>query len=238
MTSDPVAGDYTSWKGWAPEGFGVEGRGDRPYYKRELRELMGADTQQVLEIGFGNGVVLAFGRARGWTMTGTELQPELVATANRRGFDAHDSATVDRLPDAGFDGIIALDVFEHISPDESIDFLTVLGRKLRVGGHIVLRFPNADSWLGNAFQNGDPTHVNAIGMVKMTYYARSAGLRIDSFRAAARRGFATSAVHGLHSMTAGNYLKLSAAVSKALHFPALPVVLSTSDVVCALTRDA
>ena len=238
MTSDSDAGDYTSWKGWAQEDFGVEGRGDRPYYQRELRELMGPTTRQVLEIGFGNGSVLAFGRARGWEMTGTELQTDLVATAVQRGYDAHESGTVDTLPDSGFDGIIALDVFEHIPPDDSIEFLSVLRRKLRPGGHIVLRFPNADSWLGNAFQNGDPTHVNAIGMVKMTYYARSAGLRIDSFRAAARRGFATSAIHGLHSLTAGNYLKLSAAVSRALHFPALPVVLSTSDVVCALTKDA
>ena len=213
MTSD--GGSYSSWKGWAQEDFGVEGRGDRPYYQRELRELMGADTRKVLEVGFGNGSVLAFGRARGWVMTATELQPEL-----------------------SHDGIFALDVFEHIPPEASIDFLSVLGRKLRVGGHIVLRFPNADSWLGNAFQNGDPTHVNAIGMVKMTYYARSAGLSVNSFRAAARRGFSTSAVHGLHALTAGNYLKLSAAISRALHFPALPVVLSTSDVVCALTRRA
>lgn len=238
MNSDPGSGDYATWKGWLPEAFGVEGRGDRPYYQRELRELMGADIRQVLEVGFGNGAVLAFGRARGWTMSGTELQPELVAMAVGRGYDAHNSSAVDSLPEASFDGIIALDVFEHISPAQSIEFLTVLGRKLRVGGHLVLRFPNADSWIGNAFQNGDPTHVNAIGMLKMTYYARSAGLRIESFRAAARRGFATSAIHGLHSLTAGNYLKLSAAISRALHFPALPVVLSTSDVVCALTRDS
>ena len=236
MTSD--GGSYSSWKGWAQEDFGVEGRGDRPYYQRELRELMGADTRKVLEVGFGNGSVLAFGRARGWVMTATELQPELVATAIRLGYDAHDSTAVDDLPDESYDGIVALDVFEHIPPEASIDFLTVLGRKLRVGGHIVLRFPNADSWLGNPFQNGDPTHVNAIGMVKMTYYARSAGLSVNSFRAAARRGFSTSAVHGLHALTAGNYLKLSAAISRALHFPALPIVLSTSDVVCALTRRA
>lgn len=236
MTSD--TGEYTSWKGWAEEDFGVEGRGDRSYYRQELRELMGTDTERVLEVGFGNGAVLAFGRSRGWEMTGTELQPELVATAIARGYDARDSATFDQLPDASFDGIIALDVFEHIDPEDSIAFLSGLGRKLRVGGHVVLRFPNADSWLGNAFQNGDPTHVNAIGMVKMTYYARSAGLRIESFRAAARRGFATSPIHGLHSLTAGNYVKVSAAITRALHFPGLPIVLSTSDVVCALTRDA
>ena len=235
MTSN--AGEYTNWKGWAQGDFGIEGRGDRSYYQREFRELLGAETRNVLEVGFGNGAVLAFGRARGWTMTGTELQPELVATAIGRGYDAHEAAAVAQLPDAGFDGIIALDVFEHIPPKDSIDFLTTLGRKLRVGGHIVLRFPNADSWLGNPFQNGDPTHVNAIGIVKMTYYAWSAGLRIGSFRAAARRGFSTSAAHGFHSLTAGNYLKPTAAVSRALHFPALPVVLSTSDVVCALARD-
>jgi SAM-dependent methyltransferase len=238
MASDSDIGEYTNWKGWSREDFGVEGRGDRPYYRRELRELVGDGTRQVLEIGFGNGAVLAFGRAQGWTMTGTELQPELVARAIEHGFDAHDSAALTDLPDAGFDGIIALDVFEHIDPEQSISFLSGLGRKLKPGGHIVLRFPNADGWIGNPFQNGDPTHVNAIGMLKMTYYAQAAGLRIASFRAAARRGFATSPIHGLHAVTAGTYARLSGAISGAIHFPGLPVVLSTSDVVCALTRDA
>lgn len=238
MTHDSGNSDYLSWKGWTPDGFGVEGRGDRAYFRRELRELMGSDTRSVLEIGFGNGGVMAFGRARGWTMTGTELQPELLAIAAEHGFDVHEAGRVGQLPDGGFDGIVALDVFEHIQPDESVDFLTTLASKIRPGGHILLRFPNADSWVGNPFQNGDPTHVNAIGMLKMTYYARAAGLRIESFRAAARRGFATSPIHGLHSLTAGTYLSISAVVSKALHFPGLPVVLSTADVVCALTREA
>ena len=238
MTSEPDAGEYSDWKGWSREAFGIVGRGDRAYYQRELKELMGTGTRRVLEIGFGNGAVLAFGRARGWTMTGTELQAELVARAIQHGFDARDSAAFDELPDGGFDGIIALDVFEHIVPEQSIEFLTGLGRKLRTGGHIVLRFPNADGWIGNPFQNGDPTHVNAIGMLKMTYYARAAGLRIGSFRPAARRGFATSAIHGLHAATAGNYARLSGAIRGAIHFPGLPVVLSTSDVVCALTHDS
>ena len=91
-------------------------------------------------------------------------------------------------PDGSFDLIVAFDVFEHIDPHESIGFLRTLTSKLADGGALLLRFPNVDTWIGNPFQYGDVTHVNAIGALKMQYYAKEAGLAILRLRGAKRRG--------------------------------------------------
>jgi len=239
-SSEPELGEYAQWKGWATgHTFGSLQRGDAEYFARELREVRrAAPVTRVLEVGFGNAEFLRFCRDQGWEVSGTELQPELCSLAREAGFDAHPADELDRLPPGAFDLVAAFDVFEHIDPGSSINFLTSLRARLSDGGRILMRFPNADSWLGNAFQNGDPTHVNAVGYLKLSYYAQAAGLHISVFRGATRRGFRTSWVHGLHAVTAGAWISLMGRIRRAMYFPALPVVLSTSDVICMLTKPA
>jgi SAM-dependent methyltransferase len=228
---------YSEWKGWtAPGVFGRPEPGDTAYYSRELRDVP-RPISDVLEVGFGSGTFLAFCRAQGWKVTGTELSPEQVALARAEGFDARQADLVHELPDASFDLIAAFDVFEHIPERDSVAFLAVLAAKLRPTGAILLRYPNADTWLGNPFQYGDPTHVTAIGHLKMQYFAANAGLRIRAYRAPTRRGFRTSLVHGAHLVTAGVLVKLIAGVQKVLYFPGVPLVLSSSNVVCVLTPE-
>lgn len=74
----------------------------------------------------------------------------------------------------------------------------------------------------------------AIGSLKMQYLAARAGLEIVKYRGATRRGFATSVVHGVHAATAGTFARAVASIQKAIYFPGLPVVLSSSNVVCVL----
>ena len=235
---DPGLGEYVLWKGWVSDKpFATLQRGDSAYYARELREALrlGA-VERVLEVGFGNGEFLGFCRERGWQVSGTELQPELCTLAREAGFDAHEANRLDDLPRAEFDLVVALDVFEHIDPERSIAFLGSLATRLarrRAHPHAV---PQRRLMVGNTFQNGDPTHVNAIGYLKLSYYAQAAGLDISVFRGATRRGFRTSVVHGIHAATAGVWISIAAKIRRAMYFPALPLVLSTSDVVCVLTK--
>jgi SAM-dependent methyltransferase len=229
-------GAYVAWKGWGP-GFGTLARGDAAHFTRELRDVVkGKSIRRVLEVGYGNGVFLAYARSNGWQVTGTEIQPELVDLAIDAGYDVRHADELTSLPDGEFDIVVAFDVFEHIDAYASIDFLRELGNKLTPDGSIVLRFPNADSWIGNPFQHGDVTHVNALGVLKVGYYARESGLEIARLRAGTRRGFEASVIHGLHKYTAGVLIKIIAGVAKALYFPDLPVVLSGSSVVCVLRR--
>ena len=234
--TDPHADGYSSWKGWSGSRFGVMGRGDDQYFRDELRGAEPPEDGTILEVGYGNGAFLAYARSRGWRVMGTELLPELIAEAREAGYDARSADDLSSIADGSVNLIAAFDVFEHIDPDSSVAFLTSLRDKLAAGGTIILRYPNADSWLGNPFQYGDPTHVNAIGWLKMTYYAQSAGLRIRSYRAVARRGFATSFVHGIHRLTAGTYIRVTSAIRRAIYLPAIPVVLSGSNIICVLER--
>lgn len=231
------ASGYTGWKGWDAAKFAMLTRSDVDYFSREMREIVRqGPVRRVLEIGFGNGAFLSYCRSQEWDITGTELLPELVEVARAKGYDAYPADAIATLPDGAFDLVVAFDVFEHIPPDQSIDFLRSLSSKLTSDGVLLLRFPNVDTWIGNPLQYGDVTHVNAIGALKMQYYAGEAGLEIRRLRATKRRGFRSSVIHGLHAYTAGVAIKAIAGITKALYFPDLPVVLSSSSVVCFLGK--
>ena len=159
-----------------------------------------------------------------------------MAAARGASFQAQPAEALADLPGRAFDLIAAFDVLEHVPESELIAFLNLLAGRTRIGGAIVLRYPNADTWLGNVFQHGDPTHLSAIGHLKMQYLADQANLEIVAYRAPTRRGFRTSAIHGIHALTAGTLIRIIAGVQKVLYFPALlHIVLSSSNVICVLT---
>lgn len=235
----PQNAAYVEWKGWVTEAsFGYLSRGEIAYFGRELRGVTGKSVpiRDVLEVGFGNGTFLEYCRRSGWAVTGTELEPELVTAAKDAGFDAYLAGEMDKVPDASFDLIVAFDLLEHIPQADIVDLLSTLSAKLRRDGVMVFRFPNADSWLGNPLQFGDPTHVTAIGYLKMTNFALRAKLEIVTFRAATRHGFATSFAHGMYSVLAGPVIAAVAWIKRMLYFPDIPVVLSTSNVICVARR--
>ncbi|WP_419817061.1 class I SAM-dependent methyltransferase [Glaciibacter flavus] len=233
--TDSTKRDYSEWKGWSEGSFGTLSRSDIDYFEREMNRISrGRAARTVLEIGFGDGRFLEFMRALGCEVTGVELLPELVHRAVSAGFRAYRADEPNALSGQQFDLVVALDVLEHIPPEQTVEFLASLKDRLADRGRVVLRFPNADSWLGSPFQNGDPTHVNAIGLMKMQYYAQEAGLRITSFRAPARRGFKSSVIYGIHGLTAAPVIKAAAGLTRALYFPDLKVVLSAGNVVCVL----
>lgn len=227
---------YSEWKGWGLDaGFGTVSPGDADLFTRELRGIeRRTSVRDVLEIGFGNGAFLGYCRRRGWEVTGVELLPELREAAAATGFPVIADDEVDDLPQASFDLVAAFDVFEHIPPEQSVEFLRSLARRLRPDGCIILRYPNADSEIGSPFQNGDPTHVNAIGSLKIDFYAQQAGLEVIEYRGARRRGFRASPIHGVHRLTAAPLAIAAGAIKRAVYFPDLRVVLSSGNVVSVL----
>ncbi len=237
--SDVGNSDYVEWKGWVEnEPFGVLSAGEAAYFSSELRDVQVAPDgiRDVLEIGYGNGSFLAYCRSRKWNITGTELDAGLLQAGIDSGYEVFAADRTSELDGRSFDLIAVFDVLEHIPQDAVPAFLLELSHRLRKGGRMLFRFPNADSWLGNPLQNGDSTHVTAIGYLKMTYFALQAGLEIVIFRGARRHGFATSLAHGLYALIAGPIIAVSATIKRALYFPGLPVVLSTSNVVCIVRR--
>jgi SAM-dependent methyltransferase len=173
---------YIGWKGWTPESFGKLSRSDRYRLDAEIRKT-GAELgpgSRVLEIGFGNGAFLAYARFRGWNVVGLEVNADLVGNARRAGYDAVCDDRLEQFADHAFDLVAAFDVLEHVPQHDMLRFLGEVKRVLRPGGFFVARFPNGDSPFGLPYQNGDMTHVSAIGSGKVRYLADALDVRLVS----------------------------------------------------------
>lgn len=96
---------------------------------------------RVLEIGCGTGEFLANLEGRGIEVAGVEFAD----SAHRVKFNG--SLYISRMedleiPDASFDGILLLNVIEHLGDPDNV--LRKVQRMLAPGGVLVLRFPNSD----------------------------------------------------------------------------------------------
>lgn len=171
---------YTSWKSWSAERFGFCARTQRVYFKSEMHRTNLDFTKDIraLEIGFGNGSFLSYARSQGWSVDGLEMIEALVEQAKEHGFSAYHSSKIASLISSSYDLVVAFDVFEHLIEQDLDALLSDIWCLLCVGGCLVARFPNGDSPFGLEGQNGDPTHVTAIGVSKMCYYAKKYGFDV------------------------------------------------------------
>ena len=119
---------YAQWKGWEESGFGRFDECEARYYRWHVnRALAGRVARRVLEVGFGNGSFLGFGRDP-WV--GDDGRRDLARAARARAslpaFDV--AADIDALTgEAPFDLLVLFDVLEHVEADQLIAFV----RKLR-----------------------------------------------------------------------------------------------------------
>ncbi len=152
---------YDRWKGWdQPFTYTAD---ESAYFAGECRGLKLAGAS-VLEIGFGSGAFLAWAEAQGASVAGNEI--------NAASLDAARARRIELLParfEPGaeayarrFDTVVAFDVFEHLTLEEIAAKIAALETMTKPGGHVLLRFPNAQSPFGLAPQNGDPTHKSAL----------------------------------------------------------------------------
>ncbi len=152
---------YESWKGWDALFQCNPDKAD--YFAGEMRGLA-IEHAEVLEIGFGAGDFLQWAIERGARVAGTEINPVLIEAAVERGVVLVEPE-LERVADQyaeQFDTIAAFDVFEHFTLDEILARLDAAETMLKPGGHLLLRFPNAQSPFGLAPQYGDPTHRTAL----------------------------------------------------------------------------
>ncbi len=161
MTSD-YAG-YSEWKQWAPSQFMVCGPYERRYYKGELGGLELAG-RKIVELGFGNGGFLRYAMDEGANVGGTELVAEACARATEGGARVYMPDLSDALAEnaGNFDLVVAFDVMEHMTREQLLVLFDTLAALLKSGGHVLARFPNAQSPLGCVTQNGDWTHRSAL----------------------------------------------------------------------------
>jgi hypothetical protein len=170
--------DYLEWKDWRAESFGTCTRDQALYFRKILKKTGTPPGANVCELGFGNGALLGYLRDHGYNPTGTEIQEHLLKRAQDLKFRV--GSSVDELGlNQPQDLIVMLDVLEHVEQKEIVPFLKNLATHIAAGGKLALTFPNGDSPFGLAYQNGDVTHVTAIGSGKLHYFAHMAGFHVE-----------------------------------------------------------
>lgn len=117
-------------------------------YYLSLTEAAGARPGRMLDIGCGNGYLLEAAIARGWTVTGHDVDPAITAQVSRR-LDVP-VLTGDFLEldlghdiDGPYDLVTMHQVLEHLK--DPADYLDKVRKLLAPGGHFFVAVPNISS---------------------------------------------------------------------------------------------
>ena len=141
---------YDEYKGWSETPVPVA-----PEIFADILKTAGVTgTLRILEMGFGDGAFLDWARASGHSVAGSEIRIEAIEAAKSRGHEVyHGIPSIEPV-----DLIVALDVFEHLTNEQMLDFLVAADRLLKPRGLIVARFPNGSSPFFGHYHHGDATH--------------------------------------------------------------------------------
>jgi len=181
---DRYAG-YENWKNWTKPF--QPPAGQVAYFEGECRDLNIAYAD-VFEIGFGEGLFLAWAKGRGARVFGAEINAAMKVEAEKFGVALlpADFEIVASDHAARFDTIAAFDVYEHLSFDALSAKLRACESMLKPGGRLILRFPNGQSPFGLPTQHGDPTHILALSHAVLEPLIKSTGFEVVRYGPAYR----------------------------------------------------
>lgn len=178
---------YEAWKGWdCPFTFTAD---ENDYFEAECRGLS-IEGATLFEIGFGSGNFCAWAQAKGAIVVGSKINPASISAARAHAMELLPAAfeTVAQDHSGRFDTCVAFDVFEHFTLAEITQRLVALSTMMKPGGHLLLRFPNAQSPFGLAPQNGDPTHKSALSRDVFELLVRKTSFEIVRYSGSFRIG--------------------------------------------------
>lgn len=134
---------YRPWEGQAARRRGIwEGRMRRV-------ESVAAPPGRLLDVGCGTGAFLRVAQARGWSVTGTELSPFAVKSAQEMELTVVQGELWEAgFPDGSFDVVTCWHVVEHAA--DPVWLIREICRVLRPGGWLVLAVPNLDDHIFRA----------------------------------------------------------------------------------------
>jgi SAM-dependent methyltransferase len=174
------ARSFNPW--FAARDFDEEFRGSRNQILdryHDLADVLAATGGPVVDLGCGRGELIELLVTRGVEAWGAELSEELVELCRSisldvRLLDAH--SALKSLDDASIGGAALIQVVEHLTPQQLVDLIPLLFRKIRPGGVVVAETVNATSpyALTHSFYL-DPTHHNPIHPAYLGFLFRHGG---------------------------------------------------------------
>ena len=173
---------YLGWKKWQLDNFGVVTKGSRFYYDLIFKNF-DRNAGIALEIGFGNGDLLAYLQGKGYSVIGLELNSLLVDRATAIGLEAYLGFVtfIEEIQELRFSLIAAFSVVEHMNELQLNEFFSWASKHLDEGGRIYLQFPEGSSPFGLANQNGDFTHISSLTKSKIEALCQKHNLELLSY---------------------------------------------------------
>jgi SAM-dependent methyltransferase len=169
-----------------------------PYFKRSLKYLPQNKDAKILDLGCGTGNWLYLLKQEGYlNLEGVDRSPEQVAAAHVLGLDFVKQGDVREhlisRKSASCDVVLVLDVIEHLSKDEALEFVDQVFRVLAPGGVMVVHLPNGEGIFSGCVAFGDFTHELILTNSSLSQLLRCVGFsEIQSFED-------TPVVHGFFS---------------------------------------
>lgn len=147
-----------------PESLEVRLQRRRRFMESLIRKHFPPDrTAKIVEFGCGHGTLLYYARRLGYTeVCGFDVSSEQVDAAARMGVTGvRQSDLLDAIrgqSDATVHAVVTIDVIEHLTVPEALEFADNAFRVLRPGGRWISHQPNACSPFFGAVRYGDLTH--------------------------------------------------------------------------------
>lgn len=142
------------------------------YYRWYTHDwLPNLKSAPMLDIACGAGQFVYFLNNEGFeSVTGIDIDEKQIKMANGLGLNCLHADAFDFLQTSQvkWSQISALDVLEHLTPEEMFRLLELISAKLAPGGRLILSVPNADGPQGLSTRYSDITHESAFGITSMT----------------------------------------------------------------------
>ena len=138
----------------------------------------------ILDVGCGNGSFIRALKQLEFKHTyGIDLSEEQVQIARQSGIVEVEKADAMMFLDdksGQFDAVFCMDLVEHLTKSELVDFMLMILKALKPNGRLYLRTPNMDSPWPHIYASGDYTHETLLNATSIRQLLGSIGfVKVD-----------------------------------------------------------
>lgn len=153
------------------------------HFSREINEILNhlKKESKIFDMGCGCGSLLAVLKDHGFSdVEGLDISSEQIKLAKQYGVnEAREGDALEFIStkENYADVLFGMDIIEHLTKDELVDWLLKAKNFLRPNGTLILRTPNADAFFTSLFVFGDFTHENILNSSSARQVLLSSGFQ-------------------------------------------------------------